>query len=213
MNEYFANNLLTIRKAKRVTQEQLAEKLFVTRQAVSKWERGENEPDIVTLCAISSFFDVTIDDLLKVDLCLDLNEIDDTVVIDDEQSRLALKKAQAQKLAKKMVIFALSDIAISCLIIGIIFTACVDYSNYVWIVWFALPIIVPCAFAIRFNHEIGRKWLMYFFPIPFLSGIIYLLIHYLSVSTTGAWLAFLLIPVYYSIAILITFLSTKKKDK
>lgn len=64
---YFGENLKKLRKEKELTQETLAEFLGVSFQTISKWERGETYPDITTLPAIASFFNVTIDDLLGVD--------------------------------------------------------------------------------------------------------------------------------------------------
>ena len=51
----FAEKLIAVRRAHRLTQEQLAAKLFVTRQAVSRWERGEVTPgiDMMKLIAAS----------------------------------------------------------------------------------------------------------------------------------------------------------------
>ena len=47
-----------------ITQEQLAEKINVTRQAVSNWENGKTEPDIETLTKIAQIFDISIDELV-----------------------------------------------------------------------------------------------------------------------------------------------------
>jgi len=55
----FAEKLLTLRKAKGLTQEQLAEKLEVSRQSVSKWESAQAVPELEKLVAISTVFDVT----------------------------------------------------------------------------------------------------------------------------------------------------------
>ena len=61
----FSEKLLTLRKAKDLTQEQLAEKLDVSRQSVSKWESGQATPDLEKIVEISAIFDVTTDYLLK----------------------------------------------------------------------------------------------------------------------------------------------------
>ena len=50
-----------------LTQEQLAEKLDVSRQAVAKWENGETYPDIDNLISLSDIFNITLDRLLKED--------------------------------------------------------------------------------------------------------------------------------------------------
>ncbi|MBQ7295585.1 MAG: helix-turn-helix transcriptional regulator [Clostridia bacterium] len=64
---YFAENLKRLRKEKGLTQESLADILGVSFQAISKWERGENYPDIALLPAIAAYFGVSIDMLLGAD--------------------------------------------------------------------------------------------------------------------------------------------------
>ena len=56
--------ILELRKAKGLSQDELAEKVFVTRQAVSRWETGETTPNIETLKLLSKLFDVSINTLL-----------------------------------------------------------------------------------------------------------------------------------------------------
>ena len=58
------NVLLALRTEKGLSQDELAEKLFVTRQAVSRWENGETTPNVETLKLLSKFFDVSINTLL-----------------------------------------------------------------------------------------------------------------------------------------------------
>ena len=60
----FHEKLLELRKRKGLTQEELAEALFISRAAVSKWESGRGYPNIDSLKAIAAFFSVTIDDIL-----------------------------------------------------------------------------------------------------------------------------------------------------
>ena len=61
----FAENLKMLRRQAGMSQEQLAEKLGVSRQAVTKWETGAGIPDIENIMAISALFDISIDDLLS----------------------------------------------------------------------------------------------------------------------------------------------------
>lgn len=63
-----ANKLRTLRKNKNVTQEEIAAKLSVTYQAVSKWERGVSSPDISMLPVIARYYGITIDELLNYKL-------------------------------------------------------------------------------------------------------------------------------------------------
>ena len=56
--------ILELRKQKHVTQEDLAAELGVTAAAVSKWENGYTLPDILMLCALADYFQVTTDELL-----------------------------------------------------------------------------------------------------------------------------------------------------
>ena len=56
--------ILELRKAKNVTQEDMAAELGVTAAAVSKWENDYTLPDILMLCAIADYFQVTTDELL-----------------------------------------------------------------------------------------------------------------------------------------------------
>lgn len=61
----FHEKLFDLRKNSKMTQADLAEKLNVSRQAVSRWEMGTAMPDIENLIAMSDLFDVTLDELLK----------------------------------------------------------------------------------------------------------------------------------------------------
>ena len=63
----FKDQIKEIRKKEGLTQEELALKLSVTRQAVSNWETGKNLPDIEILINISSVFNISLDQLIKGD--------------------------------------------------------------------------------------------------------------------------------------------------
>ena len=61
----FSEKLLTLRKANDLTQEQLAEKLDVSRQSISKWESGQATPELEKIVAMSTVFNDTTYYLLK----------------------------------------------------------------------------------------------------------------------------------------------------
>ena len=62
-----ASNLRFLRSQKRLTQEEVAERIGVTRQAVAKWERGESLPDLLNCEALAELFDVSLDNLVRYD--------------------------------------------------------------------------------------------------------------------------------------------------
>lgn len=62
-----ADRLQQLRKSHGYSQEALSEKLGVSRQAVSKWERGESSPDTDNLIAIANLYSVTLDELINGD--------------------------------------------------------------------------------------------------------------------------------------------------
>ena len=72
----FHEKLQELRKSRGLTQEEVAEILFVSRTAVSKWESGRGMPSIESLKAISKFFAVTLDDLLSSEELLVIAEDD-----------------------------------------------------------------------------------------------------------------------------------------
>ena len=66
----FSEKLQLLRKSKGFTQEELSEKLSVSRQAVAKWESGQVYPDITNLIQISNLFNVTVDYLVRDQECM-----------------------------------------------------------------------------------------------------------------------------------------------
>lgn len=72
----FHEKLQELRKNRGLTQEELAEALYVSRTAISKWESGRGMPSIESLKAISKFFAVTLDDLLSSEELLVIAEDD-----------------------------------------------------------------------------------------------------------------------------------------
>lgn len=60
----FHNKLYNLRKQKGLSQEELANRLNVSRQTISKWEVGDSTPDMEKLIAISDMFDISLDELV-----------------------------------------------------------------------------------------------------------------------------------------------------
>ena len=71
MNIEIANKLQKLRKENGYSQEELADKLGISRQAVSKWERAESSPDTDNLIILAKLYNVSLDELLSTDETID----------------------------------------------------------------------------------------------------------------------------------------------
>lgn len=67
MNIEIANRLVELRKKRGLSQEDLAQELGISRQAVSKWERAESSPDTDNLILLARLYGISLDDMLKTD--------------------------------------------------------------------------------------------------------------------------------------------------
>lgn len=74
-NINFSRNLLNLRKERKITQENLANYLGVTKAAVSKWELNQSYPDITLLPIIAGYFDISIDELLGYEPYMEDEEV------------------------------------------------------------------------------------------------------------------------------------------
>ena len=92
MNIEIANRLVELRKKSGLSQEELADKLGLSRQAVSKWDRAEASPDTDNLICLAKLYNVSLDDLLKTDV-----PIEDIV---REQKEKEEEKEQAKEETK-----------------------------------------------------------------------------------------------------------------
>lgn len=89
----FHEKLYQLRKEANLSQEQLAERLHVSRQAVGKWENGSALPDISNIIELSKLFNVSLNELLQVDYSEDKNVSIDEVLI----KNLDLKSKKQQR--------------------------------------------------------------------------------------------------------------------
>ena len=70
-----SDNIVRLRHEKKLTQEELADFMGVTKASVSKWEKGINTPDLLLLPQLAAFFDVTIDKLVGYEAQLSVDQI------------------------------------------------------------------------------------------------------------------------------------------
>ena len=100
----FGENLKSIRKQKKISQEELAEKLGVSRQSISKWETGENYPSMTNIMCLTDIFHCKINDLVHEDM----NDIDS---LDQEIKMKVVKLKQKEQKRMKLISKVLSIIA------------------------------------------------------------------------------------------------------
>lgn len=133
----FSEKLLTLRKANNLTQEQLAEKLDVSRQSVSKWESGQATPELEKIVAMSAIFDVTTDYLLKS------SEIDDLSVkteVLEKQQQMMFVREQKQHQIFECVMYSLA--------VYMIFFAVYFIGHFHFWEWVANPSVFFAGFLI-----------------------------------------------------------------
>ena len=100
-------NIVFYRKRSGLTQARLAEKLNYSDKAVSKWERGESMPDVLTLVQLAELFDTSVDELLR-----DPNEIPENTGGRIEQAMEAAVEKHLKRKANKRVILGLSSLLV-----------------------------------------------------------------------------------------------------
>ena len=106
------------RKEKNLTQQELADKLNITKNAVSKWERGLSLMDISLLKQVSEILDISVNELLngeRIEL-MEKNAIDDTIV----KSMNTYVKKDKKKIIRRTIIFTIITIALLWIILTII---------------------------------------------------------------------------------------------
>ena len=111
----FGDNLKRVRKMRKISQEDLADKLGISRQSVSKWETGENYPSMTNIMCLCTIFKCNINELVHEDMT-DINSLDEDI----KMSVVKLKK-QKQKKVKVLskIIAIIAKIGWICSIIGI----------------------------------------------------------------------------------------------
>ena len=97
--EEFGQKLREVRTAKGYTQQALAEKLYVTRQTVSRWESGNRYPDLETLKKISAELEVSVDELLSTES--ELDEVETTT--EEEKTPVVFEKSKERNIKNRVM--------------------------------------------------------------------------------------------------------------
>ena len=127
----FRENLKSVRKAKGLTQEELAVRLNVVRQTISKWEKGLSVPDAEMLIRIAEILEVSVSELLgaKIENEVDRNDVAEQLSRINEQ--LAVKNRRG-KLVLKIILGIILGIIVGGIVINLLLIAIgiVSFNSY-----------------------------------------------------------------------------------
>lgn len=213
MNIETANKLVQLRKKNNLSQEELANKLSVSRQAVSKWERAEAAPDTDNLIKLARLYKISLDELLLSDNEF-LNEIDKEIenskpsddldgirikkddkeiIIGSDRMQIIGRNGEKSNYDKSIYYFKRTSLAIisSLCIIGFFLYGFITEKWYVaWLFFLGIPLISSIVIAIRFKK-------IKYFNYPTFVTIIFFLLGFIYGIWTDAWIVFLTIPLFY----------------
>lgn len=188
MNIEIANHLVQLRKEKGYSQETLAEKLGLSRQAVSKWERAEASPDTDNLIALAKLYHMTLDELLLMDT---ENSGEKDVPGDCEND----VNSEPEEEKKQQVHVSFKGIHV------------IDGDQEVHVAPGLIYVKENGAETVNINkHKVFVKgkedpehsrWLTV--PCPFLVTAIFLILGFAADAWHPGWLVFFSIPLYYSL--------------
>lgn len=194
--------LKELRLKNKMSQEELASKLGVTRQAVSKCEQNLALPDTNNLISIAKIFNVKVDELVNynTELSNDNTNVNNIKSNDNSsnnnETNLDKKEVKEIEDVKNTQIYKILS-SVTFLICLIIFMLVGMYApngwNYSWIIWLLFP-----TFLSLFESIKRKKVSIFLFPV--LITAIYLFIGMFFKAWHPYWLLFLLTPIYYLIA-------------
>ena len=130
-----------LRKEQGLTQKELADKLFVSDKAVSKWETGKGYPDVNSLMSLSSYFNVTVNELLSGEYLHSDNYKEKA----DENIVSAIKESEKNR--RKHFIFTILFIIIFVIVLIPPLILLIRYSVNVFIYYFNIESIFPSLIA------------------------------------------------------------------
>lgn len=192
-----ANRLQQLRKMNGYSQDALAEKLGISRQAISKWERAESSPDTDNLIALADLYNMTLDDLLNStndQVIIDTLESAEEVEEEKKESKIvtALRKpALYGSLGKFLMKFPFPVlVAFVYVVIGLL----TKMWHPSWLIFLIIPIYYHFAGAC-FTKT--RKSFFFALPIPEIIVFAFVTIGIMTGSWHPSWMLFLIIPVYY----------------
>lgn len=204
MNIEIASRLAKLRKEKGLSQEDLADKLGISRQAVSKWERAEASPDTDNLILLARLYDVSLDTLLSTDA---KDEEIKTEVVDSIKKEEDDKHEHEDKEeSKNLVINIIRSVYTLLVVIAYLLIGFLAPRGFIrgWLVFLTIPIVFTLITAIEKKNA-------NLFAFPVVTTLVFLSVGMLTGVWHPTWIVFLLIPIYYSITGIIHKANKEKK--
>lgn len=191
MDEQIAERLQKLRKEHGYSQEQLADELGVSRQAVSKWERGEASPDTDNLIALARLYNISVDGLLFEKPAEGAAE---SIPAEMESGSAEIVRGKKPRRYHDGITGLVAGLTVMLSVIAYLVMGFVwDLWHPAWIVFFAIPVLPTIPAAIKEKNP-------NVFCYPVLVTAVYLLVGFLFGLWHPLWVLFLTIPVYAIIA-------------
>ena len=201
-------NIASYRKRLGLTQAGLAEKLNYTDKAVSKWERAESVPDVLTLAALAEVLGITVNDLLT-----DPNELPEQTGAVQQAMERVVEKTLKRK-ADKKIILGLSSILVwsVALLLYVIFSS-LDLQNS-WLAFFyAVPANAIVLLSLRSAWQ-DFRWNRALISAILWGTIVSLYVTLLVLGGWNVWRLFLLgVPGQIAILLWFRLFRPVKKEK
>lgn len=147
------NFIATERKAKKLTQSKLAEKIFVSEKTVSKWENGKGIPDTRSLVKLCEVFGVSLNELLSGERILNQNKQQSNQVLLDMAKELEQKNKTIW--TSMWVIMSVSIIALFASILVAAFLIPEGVWQIVTIICSCAIFLLPCFYALKLEVSVG----------------------------------------------------------
>lgn len=203
-------NIALQRKKAGLTQAGLAAKLNYSDKAVSKWERGESIPDMVTMVAMAEQFEITVNDLLA-----DPNALPEGDACNLERAMTKVSEKALKRKANKNVILALSSTLVwfVALLIFVILSSFKLTDPYSWLIFvYAVPINAIVLLSLRSAwHDF--RWNKVLISIISWGGLVSIYVSLQLFLRVNIWKLFLLgIPGQIAIWLWFRLFSTAKGE-
>ena len=190
----FHEKLQELRKSRNLTQEELAEALFVSRTAISKWESGRGYPSIDSLKEISHYFSVTIDELLSSERLLSIAEKENKTNI---QNMCDLLMGIVDTLSLLLIILPLYPNTIDSFVYSVNllqYTETTAFNRTVYWLFFLILIVTGIAKTLLTKYE-KKKGNQFTTAVSMLLSILLVLFLALAREAYAIAVAFLLLVI------------------